>query len=107
LPSILLCTFLDDKKILMIVALTLVKQVFGCASTLSIVFQLSCSILISLVLRFTVGLKAKIGVFFPMKLLHFHFIRMQILFKVSVLFNSFGTSLTSIVPIAEYILSQD
>lgn len=31
-----------------------------------IVFQLSCSIFISLVSRFRVGLKAEIGVFFPM-----------------------------------------
>ncbi|ESW06891.1 hypothetical protein PHAVU_010G085000 [Phaseolus vulgaris] len=36
------------------------------ASTLLIVFQLSCSIFISLVSRFRVGLKAEIGVFFPM-----------------------------------------
>ncbi|KVH91182.1 brefeldin A-inhibited guanine nucleotide-exchange protein 2-like [Cynara cardunculus var. scolymus] len=36
------------------------------ASTLVIVFQLSCSILISLVSRFRAGLKAEIGVFFPM-----------------------------------------
>ncbi|XP_061339178.1 brefeldin A-inhibited guanine nucleotide-exchange protein 2-like [Gastrolobium bilobum] len=36
------------------------------ASTLMIVFQLSCSILISLVSRFRAGLKAEIGVFFPM-----------------------------------------
>ncbi|KAK4744860.1 hypothetical protein SAY87_011172 [Trapa incisa] len=36
------------------------------ASTLMIVFQLSCSIFISLVSRFRVGLKAEIGVFFPM-----------------------------------------
>lgn len=36
------------------------------ASTLMIVFQLSFSIFISLVSRFRVGLKAEIGVFFPM-----------------------------------------
>lgn len=36
------------------------------ASTLMIVFQLSCSIFISLVARFRAGLKAEIGVFFPM-----------------------------------------
>ncbi|KAM7476342.1 hypothetical protein LguiB_023585 [Lonicera macranthoides] len=36
------------------------------ASTLMIVFQLSCSIFISLVSRFRAGLKAVIGVFFPM-----------------------------------------
>lgn len=36
------------------------------ASTLMIVFQLSCSIFISLVSRFRSGLKAEIGVFFPM-----------------------------------------
>ncbi|KAM7275057.1 hypothetical protein ACFE04_016923 [Oxalis oulophora] len=36
------------------------------ASTLIIVFQLSCSIFISLVSRFRAGLKAEIGVFFPM-----------------------------------------
>nr|KYP64283.1 Brefeldin A-inhibited guanine nucleotide-exchange protein 2 [Cajanus cajan] len=36
------------------------------ASTLLIVFQLSCSIFISLVSRFRAGLKAEIGVFFPM-----------------------------------------
>uniref|UniRef100_A0A7N0TCL6 SEC7 domain-containing protein n=1 Tax=Kalanchoe fedtschenkoi TaxID=63787 RepID=A0A7N0TCL6_KALFE len=36
------------------------------ASTLMIVFQLSCSIFISLVSRFRPGLKAEIGVFFPM-----------------------------------------
>ncbi|XP_058744123.1 brefeldin A-inhibited guanine nucleotide-exchange protein 2-like [Vicia villosa] len=36
------------------------------ASTLLIVFQLSCSIFISLVSRFRPGLKAEIGVFFPM-----------------------------------------
>ncbi|KAL4326081.1 hypothetical protein GQ457_11G001020 [Hibiscus cannabinus] len=36
------------------------------ASTLMIVFQLSCSIFISLVTRFRAGLKAEIGVFFPM-----------------------------------------
>nr|KYP64465.1 Brefeldin A-inhibited guanine nucleotide-exchange protein 2 [Cajanus cajan] len=36
------------------------------ASTLLIVFQLSCSIFISLVSRFKAGLKAEIGVFFPM-----------------------------------------
>ncbi|XP_028776812.1 brefeldin A-inhibited guanine nucleotide-exchange protein 2 [Neltuma alba] len=36
------------------------------ASTLMIVFQLSCSIFISLVSRFRTGLKAEIGVFFPM-----------------------------------------
>ncbi|XP_043718466.1 brefeldin A-inhibited guanine nucleotide-exchange protein 2-like [Telopea speciosissima] len=35
-------------------------------STLMIVFQLSCSIFISLVSRFRAGLKAEIGVFFPM-----------------------------------------
>ncbi|KAJ4949976.1 hypothetical protein NE237_026808 [Protea cynaroides] len=35
-------------------------------STLIIVFQLSCSIFISLVSRFRAGLKAEIGVFFPM-----------------------------------------
>jgi len=32
---------------------------------------------------------------------------MHILFEVSVLFNSFGTSLTSIVPVAEYFPGQD
>ncbi|KAJ8565444.1 hypothetical protein K7X08_008020 [Anisodus acutangulus] len=36
------------------------------ASSLMIVFQLSCSIFISLVARFRAGLKAEIGVFFPM-----------------------------------------
>ncbi|XP_075518419.1 brefeldin A-inhibited guanine nucleotide-exchange protein 2 [Primulina tabacum] len=36
------------------------------ASTLMIVFQLSCSIFVSLVSRFRAGLKAEIGVFFPM-----------------------------------------
>ncbi|XP_010544658.1 PREDICTED: brefeldin A-inhibited guanine nucleotide-exchange protein 2 [Tarenaya hassleriana] len=36
------------------------------ASTLMIIFQLSCSIFISLVARFHAGLKAEIGVFFPM-----------------------------------------
>ncbi|KAG4992786.1 hypothetical protein JHK87_026243 [Glycine soja] len=36
------------------------------ASTLLVVFQLSCSIFISLVSRFRAGLKAEIGVFFPM-----------------------------------------
>ncbi|KAI3498366.1 hypothetical protein L1887_34139 [Cichorium endivia] len=36
------------------------------ASTLVIVFQLSCSIFISLLSRFRAGLKAEIGVFFPM-----------------------------------------
>ncbi|XP_074263199.1 brefeldin A-inhibited guanine nucleotide-exchange protein 2-like [Silene latifolia] len=36
------------------------------ASTLMIVFQLSCSIFMSLVVRFRAGLKAEIGVFFPM-----------------------------------------
>ncbi|KAK1304788.1 Brefeldin A-inhibited guanine nucleotide-exchange protein 2 [Acorus calamus] len=36
------------------------------ASNLMIVFQLSCSIFISLVSRFRSGLKAEIGVFFPM-----------------------------------------
>ncbi|KMT00110.1 hypothetical protein BVRB_1g019340 [Beta vulgaris subsp. vulgaris] len=36
------------------------------ASTLMIVFQLSCSIFMSLVARFRGGLKAEIGVFFPM-----------------------------------------
>ncbi|PIN23786.1 Guanine nucleotide exchange factor [Handroanthus impetiginosus] len=36
------------------------------ASSLMIVFQLSCSIFISLVSRFRGGLKAEIGVFFPM-----------------------------------------
>ncbi|ONK80046.1 uncharacterized protein A4U43_C01F13190 [Asparagus officinalis] len=36
------------------------------ASTLMIVFQLSCSIFMSLVSRFRPGLKAEIGVFFPM-----------------------------------------
>nr|XP_043629578.1 brefeldin A-inhibited guanine nucleotide-exchange protein 2-like [Erigeron canadensis] len=36
------------------------------ASTLMIIFQLSCSILFSLVSRFRAGLKAEIGVFFPM-----------------------------------------
>ncbi|CAL8122133.1 unnamed protein product [Prunus armeniaca] len=36
------------------------------ASTLMIVYQLSCSIFISLVSRFRAGLKAEIGVFFPM-----------------------------------------
>ncbi|KAI8025525.1 Brefeldin A-inhibited guanine nucleotide-exchange protein 3 [Camellia lanceoleosa] len=36
------------------------------SSTLMIVFQLSCSIFISLVSRFRAGLKAEIGVFFPM-----------------------------------------
>ncbi|KAL1219206.1 Brefeldin A-inhibited guanine nucleotide-exchange protein 2 [Cardamine amara subsp. amara] len=35
-------------------------------STLMIIFQLSCSIFISLVARFRDGLKAEIGVFFPM-----------------------------------------
>lgn len=36
------------------------------ASTLMIVYQLSCSIFMSLVSRFRSGLKAEIGVFFPM-----------------------------------------
>ncbi|KAL4567153.1 hypothetical protein LXL04_022727 [Taraxacum kok-saghyz] len=36
------------------------------ASNLMIIFQLSCSIFISLVSRFRAGLKAEIGVFFPM-----------------------------------------
>ncbi|KAI4356815.1 hypothetical protein L6164_000804 [Bauhinia variegata] len=36
------------------------------SSNLMIVFQLSCSIFISLVSRFRAGLKAEIGVFFPM-----------------------------------------
>ncbi|KAM0072435.1 putative Sec7 domain, mon2, dimerization and cyclophilin-binding domain, Sec7 domain superfamily [Helianthus debilis subsp. tardiflorus] len=36
------------------------------ASTLVIVFQISCSIFFSLVSRFRAGLKAEIGVFFPM-----------------------------------------
>ncbi|KAL4586003.1 hypothetical protein LXL04_010633 [Taraxacum kok-saghyz] len=36
------------------------------SSTLVIVFQLSCSIFISLLSRFRAGLKAEIGVFFPM-----------------------------------------
>ncbi|XP_010540253.1 PREDICTED: brefeldin A-inhibited guanine nucleotide-exchange protein 3 [Tarenaya hassleriana] len=36
------------------------------ASNLMIIFQLSCSILLSLVSRFRAGLKAEIGVFFPM-----------------------------------------
>lgn len=36
------------------------------ASPLMIVFQLSCSIFMSLVSRFRPGLKAEIGVFFPM-----------------------------------------
>ncbi|XP_047334488.1 brefeldin A-inhibited guanine nucleotide-exchange protein 2-like [Impatiens glandulifera] len=36
------------------------------ASSLMIVFQLSCSIFLSLVSRFRAGLKAEIGVFFPM-----------------------------------------
>ncbi|CAN0824548.1 Brefeldin A-inhibited guanine nucleotide-exchange protein 2 [Linum grandiflorum] len=36
------------------------------ASSLMIVFQLSCSIFVSLVSRFRAGLKAEIGVFFPM-----------------------------------------
>ncbi|KAE8721283.1 Brefeldin A-inhibited guanine nucleotide-exchange protein 2 [Hibiscus syriacus] len=36
------------------------------ASSLIIVFQLSCSIFISLVSRFRAGLKAEVGVFFPM-----------------------------------------
>lgn len=36
------------------------------ASTLMIVYQLSCSIFMSLVSRFRPGLKAEIGVFFPM-----------------------------------------
>ncbi|KAL4562789.1 hypothetical protein LXL04_026820 [Taraxacum kok-saghyz] len=36
------------------------------ASTLVIIFQLSCSIFFSLVSRFRAGLKAEIGVFFPM-----------------------------------------
>ncbi|KAM0069316.1 putative Sec7 domain, mon2, dimerization and cyclophilin-binding domain, Sec7 domain superfamily [Helianthus debilis subsp. tardiflorus] len=39
------------------------------ASTLMIIFQLSCSIFISLVSRFRAGLKAEIGVFFPMIIL--------------------------------------
>ncbi|KAJ9563263.1 LOW QUALITY PROTEIN: hypothetical protein OSB04_008423 [Centaurea solstitialis] len=36
------------------------------ASTLLIVYQLSCSIFVSLLSRFRAGLKAEIGVFFPM-----------------------------------------
>ncbi|CAI9292233.1 unnamed protein product [Lactuca saligna] len=36
------------------------------ASTLVIIFQLSCSIFFSLISRFRAGLKAEIGVFFPM-----------------------------------------
>ncbi|KAH9627442.1 hypothetical protein KSS87_006133 [Heliosperma pusillum] len=39
------------------------------ASSLMIVFQLSCSIFMSLVVRFRPGLKAEIGVFFPMIIL--------------------------------------
>ncbi|XP_051145511.1 brefeldin A-inhibited guanine nucleotide-exchange protein 2-like [Andrographis paniculata] len=39
------------------------------ASNLMIIFQLSCSILLSLVSRFRAGLKAEIGVFFPMIIL--------------------------------------
>ncbi|KAE9617807.1 hypothetical protein Lal_00046754 [Lupinus albus] len=39
------------------------------ASTVMIVFQLSCSIFISLVSRFRAGLKAEIGLFFPMIIL--------------------------------------
>ncbi|KAL8238447.1 hypothetical protein R6Q59_015014 [Mikania micrantha] len=39
------------------------------ASTLMVIFQLSCSIFISLVSRFRAGLKAEIGVFFPMIIL--------------------------------------
>eukprot|EP00897_Mesotaenium_endlicherianum_P001745 jgi/Mesen1/1599/ME000134S00728 len=38
----------------------------NCASSLMSVFQLSCSIFMSLVSRFRAGLKAEIGVFFPM-----------------------------------------
>uniref|UniRef100_A0ACD5TW08 Uncharacterized protein n=1 Tax=Avena sativa TaxID=4498 RepID=A0ACD5TW08_AVESA len=41
----------------------------NCASSHMIVFQLSCSIFISLVARFRPGLKAEIGVFFPMIIL--------------------------------------
>jgi Sec7-like guanine-nucleotide exchange factor len=41
----------------------------NCASSHMIVFQLSCSIFISLVSRFRPGLKAEIGVFFPMIIL--------------------------------------
>ncbi|KAG8074252.1 hypothetical protein GUJ93_ZPchr0006g44990 [Zizania palustris] len=41
----------------------------NCASAHMIVFQLSCSIFISLVSRFRPGLKAEIGVFFPMIIL--------------------------------------
>lgn len=39
------------------------------ASTLTTIFQLSCSIFVSLVSRFRAGLKAEIGVFFPMIIL--------------------------------------
>ncbi|KAI3449141.1 hypothetical protein Pfo_005806 [Paulownia fortunei] len=53
--------FLDAIK--QYLCLSLLKNT---ASTLMIIFQLSCSIFISLVSRFRAGLKAEIGVFFPM-----------------------------------------
>lgn len=60
LPSLLNRFSRDIKRYL---CLSLLKN---SASTLMIIFQLSCSIFISLVARFRAGLKAEIGVFFPM-----------------------------------------
>lgn len=56
--------FLDAIK--QYLCLSLLKNT---ASTLLIIFQLSCSIFVSLVSRFRAGLKAEIGVFFPMIIL--------------------------------------
>ncbi|CAN1308267.1 Brefeldin A-inhibited guanine nucleotide-exchange protein 2 [Linum perenne] len=56
-----LCRFLGAIK--QYLCLSLLKN---SASSLMIVFQLSCSIFVSLVSRFRAGLKAEIGVFFPM-----------------------------------------
>ncbi|KAH6833311.1 SEC7-like guanine nucleotide exchange family protein [Perilla frutescens var. hirtella] len=56
--------FLDAIK--QYLCLSLLKNT---ASTLMIIFQLSCSIFVSLVSRFRAGLKAEIGVFFPMIIL--------------------------------------
>lgn len=61
------CFFLNSYRFLgaikQYLCLSLLKN---SASSLMIVFQLSCSIFISLVARFRAGLKAEIGVFFPM-----------------------------------------
>lgn len=53
--------FLDAIK--QYLCLSLLKNT---ASSLMIIFQLSCSIFMSLVSRFRAGLKAEIGVFYPM-----------------------------------------